>query len=188
MKYLNYFIQFILTILCFILFKILGPSLSSRLSGKIFEKIGPFFRSKKVIHNIVNSKWLGFNIKAWFSPEVSVDNSQIISYKGGFEEMKNWLKNNYVDSVIIASDNHDLRKVISFFGNTSLNVYYLPNWSDSTMKLSISNIGSQKIFSIWESNQLPLVLLIKRIADFVISILILLLVFPLMIFIYLILN
>ena len=51
MKYLNYFIQFILTILSFILFKILGPSLSSRLSGKIFEKIGPFFRSKKIIHS-----------------------------------------------------------------------------------------------------------------------------------------
>ena len=51
MKYLNYFIQFILTILCFIVFKILGPSLSSRLSGKIFEKIGPFFRSKKTIHS-----------------------------------------------------------------------------------------------------------------------------------------
>ena len=51
MKYLNYFIQFILTILFFIFFKILGPSLSSRLSGKIFEKIGPFFRSKKTIHS-----------------------------------------------------------------------------------------------------------------------------------------
>ena len=51
MKYLNYFIQFILTILCFIFFKILGPSLSSKLSGKIFEKIGPFFRSKKIIHS-----------------------------------------------------------------------------------------------------------------------------------------
>ena len=149
---------------------------------------GDYNSSKKVIDNIVNSKWLGFNIEAWFSPEVNVDNSKVISYKGGFDEMKNWLKNNSVDSVIIASDNHDLRKVISFFGNTSLNVYYLPNWSDSTMKLSISNIGSQRIFSIWESNQLPFVLLIKRIADFVMSILILLLVFPLMIFIYLILK
>ena len=63
MKYLNYFIQFILTILCFILFKILGPSLSSRLSGKIFEKIGPFFRSKKIIHSNIKRAYPNIEIK-----------------------------------------------------------------------------------------------------------------------------
>ena len=50
MKYIKYFIQFILTILSFIIFKILGPDLSSSISGKIFEKIGPYFRSKKIIN------------------------------------------------------------------------------------------------------------------------------------------
>ena len=69
MKYLNYFIQFILTILCFIVFKILGPGLSSRLSGKIFEKIGPFFRSKKIIY---------LNIQRAF-PNISSDNLKKIS-------------------------------------------------------------------------------------------------------------
>ena len=63
MKYLNYFIQFILTILFFILFKILGPSLSSRLSGKIFEKIGPFFRSKKTIHSNIKRVYPNIEIK-----------------------------------------------------------------------------------------------------------------------------
>ena len=63
MKYLNYFIQFILTILFFILFKILGPSLSSRLSGKIFEKIGPFFRSKKTIHSNIKRAYPNIEIK-----------------------------------------------------------------------------------------------------------------------------
>ena len=63
MKYLNYFIQFILTILCFILFKVLGPSLSSRLSGKIFEKIGPFFRSKKIIHSNIKKAYPNIEIK-----------------------------------------------------------------------------------------------------------------------------
>ena len=51
MKYFNYFFQFILTITFFLMFKILGPKLSSNLSGKIFEKIGPLFRSKKIIHS-----------------------------------------------------------------------------------------------------------------------------------------
>ncbi len=50
MKYIKYFIQFILVILSFLIFKILGPKISSNLSGKIFEIIGPLFRSKKIIH------------------------------------------------------------------------------------------------------------------------------------------
>ena len=49
MKIIKYFFQFLLAILCFIFFKILGAKLSSKLSGKIFENIGPFFRSKKTI-------------------------------------------------------------------------------------------------------------------------------------------
>ena len=51
MKYIKYFIQFFLTIFSFFIFKILGPNLSSKISGKIFEIIGPFFRSKQIIHS-----------------------------------------------------------------------------------------------------------------------------------------
>ena len=40
MKYLKYFIQYLLAIICFGLFKILGPKISSFISGKFFEKIG----------------------------------------------------------------------------------------------------------------------------------------------------
>mgnify|MGYP001306288368 CR=1 FL=1 len=49
MKNIKYFTQFSLIILSFILFKILGIKFSSFLSGKMFEIIGPFFRSKKII-------------------------------------------------------------------------------------------------------------------------------------------
>ena len=49
MKYVKYFSQFLLAITCFLMFKIFGANLSSNLSGKIFEFIGPFFRSKKLI-------------------------------------------------------------------------------------------------------------------------------------------
>ena len=50
MKNIKYFLQFLLALICFLIFKIIGPNLSSSLSGKIFELIGPFFRSKKIIH------------------------------------------------------------------------------------------------------------------------------------------
>ena len=51
MKLIKYFIQYVLIIISFVIFKILGPRLSSSFSGKIFEFIGPFFRSKRVIHS-----------------------------------------------------------------------------------------------------------------------------------------
>ena len=51
MKHFKYFIQFLLAILSFFLFKILGIKLSSYLCGKIFQLIGPFFRSEKIIHS-----------------------------------------------------------------------------------------------------------------------------------------
>jgi len=51
MKYIKYFLQYIIIIISFLIFKILGPNLSSRLSGKVFELIGPFFRSKQIIHS-----------------------------------------------------------------------------------------------------------------------------------------
>ena len=69
MKDLKYFIQFSLTIFCFLIFKILGPNLSSKLSGKIFEFIGPFFRSKQIIHS---------NIKRGI-PDISYDNLKNIT-------------------------------------------------------------------------------------------------------------
>ncbi len=50
MSLIKYFIQFIFIIILFFLFKILRFKLSSFLGGKIFEIIGPIFRSKKLIH------------------------------------------------------------------------------------------------------------------------------------------
>jgi len=51
MKLIKYFFQFVFVFLFFLIFKILGPNLSSFMSGKIFEIIGPLFRSKKIIES-----------------------------------------------------------------------------------------------------------------------------------------
>ena len=69
MKNIKYFIQFLLIIISFVIFKFLGVKFSSKLSGKIFEKIGPFFRSKKIIHS---------NIKKAF-PNTNLENIEKIS-------------------------------------------------------------------------------------------------------------
>ena len=49
MNKIKYFLQFLIIITLFALFKILGIKISSYISGKLFELIGPFFRSKKII-------------------------------------------------------------------------------------------------------------------------------------------
>ena len=64
LKYLKYLVEFVFVIICFIIFIILGAKKSSNISGKIFEKIGPIFRSKKIIQK---------NIKKAF-PEIDLIN------------------------------------------------------------------------------------------------------------------
>ena len=63
MKIIKYFLQFLFIIIFFSFFKILGLNISSALGGKLFEKIGPLFRSKKLIHS---------NLKKAF-PDISLD-------------------------------------------------------------------------------------------------------------------
>ena len=50
MKLIKYFFQFLFIIFFFSLFKIFGFKISSKIGGKLFEIIGPIFRSKELIH------------------------------------------------------------------------------------------------------------------------------------------
>ncbi len=78
MKNIKYFIQFIIIIFLFILFKIIGLKISSTVSGTIFKLIGPLFRSNHISHNnlslafpemnkhnrneILNKMWFNFGV------------------------------------------------------------------------------------------------------------------------------
>jgi Kdo2-lipid IVA lauroyltransferase/acyltransferase len=57
MKYIKYFFQFILIIILFSLFKILGFKKSSYFGGKLFENIGPLFRSRKLIKSNIQKAY-----------------------------------------------------------------------------------------------------------------------------------
>mgnify|MGYP001172163065 FL=1 len=69
MKQIKYFFQFLLIIFFFSLFKILGCRISSALGGKLFEIIGPLFRSKKLILSNINKAF----------PDIDLKNSNRIS-------------------------------------------------------------------------------------------------------------
>jgi KDO2-lipid IV(A) lauroyltransferase len=64
MKLIKYFFQFLFIIFFFSLFKIFGFKISSKIGGKLFEIIGPLFRSKKLIYT---------NIKKAFPRNNSVE-------------------------------------------------------------------------------------------------------------------
>ena len=63
MKIIKYFFQFLIIIIMFSIFKLLGLKTSSALSGKLFEKIGPLFRSKKLIHSNLKKAFPNINLE-----------------------------------------------------------------------------------------------------------------------------
>ena len=58
MKYIKYFFQFILIKLFFLIFKLIGYKNASNLGGVIGSKIGPIFKSKKIIKNNLKNCFL----------------------------------------------------------------------------------------------------------------------------------
>ena len=49
MKSIKYFLQFLIILILFVFFKVLGLKFASYISGQIISSIGPFFRSKNLI-------------------------------------------------------------------------------------------------------------------------------------------
>ena len=104
MSKLKYLIQFILIILFLFIFRILGLKAASSIGGKIFQIIGPIFRSKKLIQS---------NIKKVF-PEIEstqlnkITSSMWNNYGRVFAEyvfMKNFRNNQLNDNIkIIGND------------------------------------------------------------------------------------
>ena len=103
MNKIKYFFQFLIIIILFSLFKILGIKISSYIGGKLFEFIGPFFRSKELIDK---------NIKRAF-PNIdqdkltSIKSSMWNNYGRVFAEymfIKDYRNNNLKNNIIIEGD------------------------------------------------------------------------------------
>ena len=103
MNKIKYFFQFLIIIILFSLFKILGIKISSYIGGKLFEFIGPFFRSKELIDK---------NIRRAF-PKIdqdklaSIKSSMWNNYGRVFAEymfIKDYRNNNLKNNIIIEGD------------------------------------------------------------------------------------
>ena len=60
---IKYFLQFIIIVFLFLIFKISGVRFSSFLGGKLFQIIGPAFRSKEIINNNIKRAFPDLNSK-----------------------------------------------------------------------------------------------------------------------------
>ena len=124
MNKIKYFFQFILIMILFFIFKILGAKISSFLGGKLFELIGPVFRSNKIINK---------NIKRAF-PDIDqkklnkIKSSMWNNYGRVFAEyifMKNFRNGNLSENIIIdgievlQKIKNDNQKVIFISGHFS---------------------------------------------------------------------
>ena len=63
MSSIKYFIQFLIIIILFLIFKIFGAYIASKTSGMIISYVGPFFRSKKIIESNILKAIPGLNKK-----------------------------------------------------------------------------------------------------------------------------
>jgi len=59
---LKYFLQFIFIIFLFLVYKVLGLKISTKLSGTILTFIGPFFRSNKMVISNLSKAFPKFNL------------------------------------------------------------------------------------------------------------------------------
>jgi len=63
MRNIKYFFQFLLIVPLFGIFKCIGLNLASFIGGKLFEIIGPLFRSEKIIHYNIKKAFPNLNSK-----------------------------------------------------------------------------------------------------------------------------
>ena len=63
MNNIKYFFQFILIIPLFLFFKLMGLNIASFIGGKLFELVGPLFRSKKIIHSNIKKAIPNISLK-----------------------------------------------------------------------------------------------------------------------------
>ena len=63
MNNIKYLFQFVFVIFMFLIFKIIGIKLGSFLGGRLFQIIGPLFRSKKLIHKNIKRALPNINEK-----------------------------------------------------------------------------------------------------------------------------
>lgn len=98
MKKIKYFLQFIIIMVLFIIFRLLGYKNSSNISAIIFRVFGKFFRSNKIIYNNLNNLFQSNDkiINKKFISEIWEGYGRIFSDYVFLKEFRNNKLNNFL--------------------------------------------------------------------------------------------
>jgi Kdo2-lipid IVA lauroyltransferase/acyltransferase len=75
MKQIKYFFEFIVILFLFLIYKILGLKIASSLSGKLFEFLGPLFRSKEIIESNIQRAFPQIDLQELNNVKISMWNN-----------------------------------------------------------------------------------------------------------------
>lgn len=131
--------------------------------------------------------WIGLRLVAWFQAPGKgaplVFPREMPPCSGGLSEMRAWLDAHDVDQIFFgyASDlDLSMAEVIRFFGDTCRPVFYLPTWSQPSMRFSVDRVGSFFAIGLWGEETTSLNRQLKRAFDLLLTIPALLLLSPLL--------
>ena len=101
MKSIKYFIQFLIILICFMIFKILGLNFASYISSKIVSYVGPLFRSRDLIKSNILKAFPNLNQKEIenISREMWSNYGRILAEYIFIKELRNSKINNNIEIV-----------------------------------------------------------------------------------------
>ncbi len=133
MNKIKYFFQFIIIIILFFIFKILGLKYSSKISGKIMALVGPLFRSQKICLNNLSIAFPELNLEQkkniiknmWFNyGKIFAEYMFIKNYRNG-NLSKNIIIENQEELEKIKKDSRPVVFVSGHFNNFELMALHL---------------------------------------------------------------
>jgi putative colanic acid biosynthesis UDP-glucose lipid carrier transferase len=153
---------------------------------RTFVYWGTPFHAVALWNQLEHLPHLGLRMQAWFMPP----GAQSLSLPpgmppaaGGLSELRNWLNRNDVDQIYfsyVAERHLSMTELVRFFGDTCKPVYFLPAWSQPSMRFSVEPLGDRFAISLWGPHDSLLDRHLKRLFDIVVSGAALLLLAPLL--------
>ena len=149
-----------------------------------------FFGNKKSFKLIKNQlekyPWIGYKIIYWFSPnKIDYKNKGIetdkLSCCGGINDLIETIRRDKIDKLFFYHDEGDdisLNKTLKIFGDFCIPVSYLIDWNIDSMSLRKEFLGDIISLNIWNPEQSILDEKIKKLFDFVFSLLLIILSSP----------
>ena len=144
---------------------------------------------KFFLKQLKNHPWLGYRIIGWYSPNSDdYKNNISIEFKcdGGIKELIEFLELKKIDKLFFCHNENDkisFKKILKILGDLCLPISYIVNWDIGSFNLKKEYLGDTIALNIWNPENSLINLQIKRIFDLIVVFFSIILLFPIFIFI-----